>query len=245
MSSGSRTAVVPRRQVAGASSGARKRPGASPTAVPSRAAQARALQARRQRRRNRRIRLAGITVFVAVIVCFGIRAASPLFQRAIRDLGLPLRYSSIIEQQASAKQLDPALVAAVIYAETGFDARTSSAGAVGLMQIEPATAEALARQSGATTFHVSDLGTPAVNIAYGSYYLAQLLKTFGGDETAALAAYNGGETNVGRWIAQAHAAGHRFGLGDIPFPQTRAYVAKVMQAETEYRRKYPGPLGLD
>jgi soluble lytic murein transglycosylase len=197
------------------------------------------------RRRNRRVRLAGITVFVAVIVFFGVRLASPLFQKAIRDLGLPLRYSSIIEQQATAKQLDPALVAAVIYAETGFDARTSSAGAVGLMQIEPATAEALARQSGATSFHVSDLGTPAVNIAYGSYYLRELLKTFGGDETAALAAYNGGETNVARWITRAHSAGHSFGLSDIPFPQTRAYVAKVMQAEAEYRQKYPGPLGLN
>jgi soluble lytic murein transglycosylase len=213
--------------------------------VPSRAARARELEARALRRRRQRIRIAGVAVFIAVSVCFAVRAASPWFQKAIRDLGLPLHYSAIIKQQAGAKQLDPALVAAVIYAETGFDARTSPAGAVGLMQIEPATAEALARQSGATTFRVSDLGTPAVNIAYGSYYLRELLKTFGGDETAALAAYNGGETNVGRWIARAHAAGHRFGLDDIPFPATRAYVQKVLAAETQYRQKYPAQLGLD
>jgi soluble lytic murein transglycosylase len=189
--------------------------------------------------------LIGVAVFVAVLVFFAVRTVSPLFQKAIRDLTLPLRYSAIIKQQAGAKQLDPALVAAVIYAETGFDARTSPAGAVGLMQIEPATAEALAHQSGGTAFHVSDLGTPAVNIAYGSYYLRELLDNFQGDETAALAAYNGGEGNVDRWIARARRAGHTFGVSDIPFPATRAYVRKVMRAENEYRQKYPGQLGLD
>ena len=186
-----------------------------------------------------------MTVFLVILIVFAVRAAAPLFQKAIRDLTLPLQYSSIIVRQASDKQLDPALVAAVIYAETGFDARTSPAGAVGLMQLEPSTAELLARQSGATTFHVSDLGTPAVNIAYGSYYLHELLKNFGGDKLAALAAYNGGETNVDRWIIRAHQAGHHFGLNDIPFPATRAYVEKVMQAETAYRQKYPAQLGLD
>jgi soluble lytic murein transglycosylase len=197
------------------------------------------------RRSVRRRRLVGVLVFGAVLVFFGIRAVSPLFQKAIRDLTLPLHYSAIIKQQAGDKKVDPALVAAVIYAETGFDARTSAAGAMGLMQVEPRTAEALARQSGATNFHVSDLGTPAVNIAYGTYYLRQLLTDFGGNETAALAAYNGGEGNVDRWIANAREAGHSFGLGDIPFPATRAYVTKVMGAENEYRQKYPGPLGLD
>ncbi len=179
----------------------------------------------------------------AALTVFAVRIAPPLVQKALRDLTLPLSYSSIIVHQADAKRLDPALVAAVIYAETGYDARTSSAGAVGLMQLEPATALALARQSGATSFHVSDLGSPAVNIAYGSYYLSELLRSFGGDETAALAAYNGGETNVDHWILRAHSKGHRFGLGDIPFPATRAYVEEVLQAQRAYRHKYASQLG--
>ncbi len=212
--------------------------------VPAVSARSSATQVR-PRRSVRRRRIAGAVVFAAVLVFFGIRAVSPLFQRAIRDLSLPLHYSAIIKEQAGDKQVDPALVAAVIYAETGFDARTSAAGAMGLMQVEPRTAEALARQSGATNFHISDLGTPAVNIAYGTYYLRELLNDFGGDETAALAAYNGGEGNVDRWIADAREAGHAFGIADIPFPATRAYVRKVMQAENEYRQKYPGQLGLD
>ena len=109
---------------------------------------------------------------------------APLAKKAVNDLGLPLSYSSIIRHQAAAKHLSPALIAGVIYAETKFDARTSPAGAVGLMQIEPATALFLAKRSGATTFNTSDLNHPAVNIAYGSYYLRYLLNEYHGKVAA-------------------------------------------------------------
>jgi soluble lytic murein transglycosylase len=175
-------------------------------------------------------------VIIAVVV-------SPVGQKAIRNLTLPLQYAPIIRQQAAAKRLDPALVAAVIYAETGFDARTSPTGAEGLMQIEPATAQFLAKRTGGYAFTVTDLGTPTVNIAYGSYYLRYLLDEFDGSETAALAAYNGGETNVSHWISLARAAGHGFSVQDIPFPQTRAYVEKVENAQSQYRQKYASQLG--
>src|SRR5438128_5158367 len=95
--------------------------------------------------------------------------------RNVRRLGLPLSEPSVIRQQGAAKRLDPALIAAVIYAETKFDPRPSAAGAQGLMQILPQTAQFLARRSGATTFTTADLATPQVNIAYGSYYLRYLL----------------------------------------------------------------------
>src|ERR1700704_1617567 len=74
--------------------------------------------------------------------------------------GLPLTHASIIREQAAAKHLDPALIAAVIYAETKFDPRPSSAGAQGLMQILPATAYFIAHRSGGTSFTASDLATP-------------------------------------------------------------------------------------
>src|SRR5438445_2824099 len=106
--------------------------------------------------------------------------------RNVRRLGLPLSEPSVIRQQAAAKHLDPALIAAVIYAETKFDPRPSSAGAEGLMQILPQTAEFLARRSGATTFRVSDLATPEVNIAYGSYYIRYLLDEHHGSTLLAL-----------------------------------------------------------
>ncbi|MFL5823884.1 MAG: lytic transglycosylase domain-containing protein [Solirubrobacteraceae bacterium] len=186
-------------------------------------------------------------LFTAVLLCglliIGVVLALPLFRKAYNDLNLPLSYSSIIRQQAAEKHLDPALVAAVIYAETKFDPRPSSAGAQGLMQILPQTAEFLAHRSGATTFRVSDLATPAVNIAYGSYYLRYLLDEYGGNNVLALAAYNGGETNVNRWLSAARRAGQPFTVSQIPFPQTQAYVLRVMEAQRDYRHTYAGELG--
>ena len=182
------------------------------------------------------------TVLVAVILAVGIVVAMPLFRKAVNALTLPLAYSDVIRQQAAEKHLDPALIAAVIYAETKFDPRQSSAGAEGLMQILPQTAEFLARRSGATTFTVSDLGTPQVNIAYGSYYLRYLLNAYDGAEIAALAAYNGGETNVNRWIG-SQGDGRQLTIPEIRFPQTRAYVERVLAAQQNYRRTYPSQLG--
>jgi soluble lytic murein transglycosylase len=178
---------------------------------------------------------------VAALVIVGILYAMPLARKAVNDLSLPLRYSDVIRQQAAEKHLDPALVAAVIYAETKFDPSTSSAGAVGLMQILPQTAEFLAHRSGATTFTTADLSQPQVNIAYGSYYLRYLLDQYHGSRVLALAAYNGGEANVDRWIADAH--GGRLSIGQIPFPETRAYVSRVLTARADYRHKYAGQLG--
>jgi peptidoglycan lytic transglycosylase len=191
-------------------------------------------------RRRRRIvgTLVATGIFVVAVVL-----AMPLFRKAVNDLTLPLAYSDVIRQQAADKHLDPALIAAVIDAETKFDSRPSSAGAEGLMQILPATAEFLARRSGATTFTVSDLATPQVNIAYGSYYLRYLLDEYGNREILALAAYNGGETNVDRWIARERAEGRPLTLSEIPFPETRAYVARVLQAQQDYRHTYPSELG--
>jgi soluble lytic murein transglycosylase len=196
---------------------------------------------RRAVARRRRRRVLGGAVLALVVV--GVVLALPLAKRAVNDLGLPLDYPSVIRQQAAEKHLDPALVAAVIYAETKFDARTSPAGAVGLMQLMPQTAAYLAHRSGATTFTTADLSTPQVNIAYGSYYLRYLLNEFHGNTVEALAAYNGGEANVGNWIAGARARGRRFGIADIPFPETRDYVQRVVAARAEYRRRYASQLG--
>ncbi|HWF35336.1 MAG TPA: lytic transglycosylase domain-containing protein [Solirubrobacteraceae bacterium] len=194
-------------------------------------------------RRRRRVRRALLALAAFAAALFAIQVLVPLFETAYRDLTLPLAHEDIIVQQAHEKGLDPALIAAVIYAETKFDARTSSAGAEGLMQILPATAKFLAHRSGATTFSVSDLSSPQVNIAYGSYYLRYLLDSYGGNKMLALAAYNGGQTNVDTWIARARAQGHTLTVSEIPFPQTRAYVEKVLSAQKRYRHTYPTLLG--
>ncbi len=167
----------------------------------------------------------------------------PTFKKAVREFTLPLQYQSAIREQAAEKHIDAALIAAVIYAETKFEPRVSPAGAEGPMQLMPQTALYLAHRSGATSFHVSDLNTPAINIAYGSYYLRELLTHYNGSEMLAVAAYNGGEANVDRWVAAARAAGHPLTVSEIPFPETQAYVVKVLHAQTEYRRVYASQLG--
>ncbi len=111
------------------------------------------------------------------------------------------------------------------------------------MQIEPATAMFLAHRSGATTFTVSDLGTPQVNIAYGSYYLRYLLDEYGGSKVLALAAYNAGETNVDKWISAAQAHKRTLTVNAIPLPDVQAYVSEVLSKEQKYRSDYASQLG--
>jgi soluble lytic murein transglycosylase len=164
--------------------------------------------------------------------------------RGVRSRNLPLAYTSIIREQAAAKHLDPALIAAVIYTESKFEPRPSSAGAQGLMQILPQTAYYLAHLSGGSRFTAGDLARPQINLAYGSYYLRYLLDHYGGNEVLAVAAYNGGLTNVDRWVADADANGRELSVDEIPFPETRAYVEKVLAAERDYRAAYPRALGL-
>jgi soluble lytic murein transglycosylase len=131
--------------------------------------------------------------------------------------------------------LNPALLAAVIEQESKFRADAkSSAGAIGLMQLLPATAKGIAIHTGGSKFVVSDLYTPEINIRYGAWYLHHLMQKYG-DEKTALAAYNAGQQNVDSWRAQGEG---------IQFAETRAYVDKVERLKGIYRRAYKNELGL-
>jgi soluble lytic murein transglycosylase len=198
--------------------------------------------ARRAQLRRRRVMALLTTAALAICAVLALR---PMFHEAVKEIALPLRHEDIIRQQAGDKGLDPALVAAVIYAESHFiDGRTSSAGAQGLMQLTPQTAQDIARKSGGTAFRVSDLATPQVNIAYGTWYLRYLLRRFGGNEVLALAAYNAGEGNVVRWVAGERARERSLTISAIPFGETRNYVRKVLDARNDYRSSYRHELGL-
>jgi soluble lytic murein transglycosylase len=150
----------------------------------------------------------------------------------------------VIRQQASDKNIDPALIAAVIYEESRFRDQTSHAGARGLMQITPATADFIARRSGGVLFEQADLATPQINIAYGAWYLRFLIDHYEGNETLAVAAYNAGLTNVDRWVERAGGPSEFDSARHIPFPETRAYVENVMERRGQYREHYGGELGL-
>jgi len=158
--------------------------------------------------------------------------------KAIREITLPLRHDDVIRQQAAEKDLDPSLIAAVIYAESRFRDQESHAGARGLMQITPQTAHLIAHLSGGTRFVTGDLSNPEINIRYGSFYLDYLLERYDSNEIAALAAYNAGIGTVDRW------GGSSLGLGAVEFPETRAYIEEVLDKRREYRDKYAQDLGL-
>ena len=162
----------------------------------------------------------------------------------VRELTLPLRHDDIIRQQARDKGVDPNLIAAVIYEESRFRDQTSHAGARGLMQITPATARFIARDSGGAAFTQRDLATPQINIAYGTYYLRYLLRRYDGNEELAVAAYNAGETNVDRWVRRAGGPDAFDKLEDIPFPETREYVKNVERSKRSYEQHYSKELDV-
>lgn len=123
----------------------------------------------------------------------------------------------------------------MIEQESKFNANArSSAGAIGLMQLQPATAEGIAIRTGGKKFVLSDLYNPEINVRYGAWYLRHLLDRYKNERTA-LAAYNAGESNVDRW--------RRTG-GGVRFPETRAYVSRVERLKGIYLRAYKSELGL-
>ena len=168
--------------------------------------------------------LAGVGVYI-------LREKPEVYER----VRYPLRYEQIVTGHAKNYDLEPHLVAAVIYQESKFDAdAVSSSGAVGLMQLLPATAQGIADRTGGSGWHERDLVDPELNVRYGSWYLRHLLDKYG-DEELALAAYNAGQTNVDRWRAR--------GVG-IQFPETRHYVERVRELKEIYARAYSSELGL-
>jgi soluble lytic murein transglycosylase len=197
----------------------------------------------RTRVRRRRYALVVAAAVLGTSVAALVTGAVPLGD-AVRELTLPLHHEDIIRQQAADKDLDAALIAAVIYEESRFRDQTSHAGARGLMQITPETADFIARRSGGIRFEQEDLATPQINIAYGAWYLRHLIDHYGGNEALAVAAYNAGQTNVDRWVEQAGGPNEFDSARHIPFPETRAYVGNVMERRGQYRERYSSELGL-
>jgi peptidoglycan lytic transglycosylase len=156
--------------------------------------------------------------------------AEPEWYQRVR---YPLRYEAIVQGHARNYDLSPTLLAAVIYTESKFDASArSGAGAVGLMQLLPDTAKGIAIRTGGDHFVVDDLLDPEINVRYGAWYLRSLLDRYD-DLRTALAAYHAGQGNVDNW--------RRRGVG-IQFPETRAYVERVLDAERVYADAYADEL---
>jgi peptidoglycan lytic transglycosylase len=179
--------------------------------------------------------LSGVILLAALAAgFFYVEDTKPSWYARLR---YPLEYEHIVRGHARQYDLDAALLAAVIYRESKFDADArSSSGALGLMQLLPDTAEGIAKLTGGSRFEVDDLFDPEINVRYGSFYLRRLLRKYD-DERLALAAYNAGQANVDEWIAS--------GEEEIPFPETREFVDNVLEAREIYARAYADELGLE
>lgn len=181
-----------------------------------------------------RVRLGTVGILAVVTAAFAVYVfeTEPRWYERLR---YPLRYESIVRGHADNYGLEPQLVAAVIYQESKFDAdAVSDSGAVGLMQLLPATAQGIADRTGGTGWREDDLVDPELNVRYGAWYLRHLLDKYETEELA-LAAYNAGQTNVDRWRRQ--------GVG-IQFDETRHYIERVQELKAMYARAYSSELGL-
>jgi soluble lytic murein transglycosylase len=178
-----------------------------------------------------------ILVGLVMVGIVAILIISGLAGKGIKEVTLPLKHEDVIRQQSEEKGVDAALIAAVIYSESQFVDQTSHADARGLMQITPQTAQEIEKLSGGTTFRLEDLRDPELNIRYGTFYLAHLIEMYDGDVVAALAAYNAGPGNADAW------GGASMTIDDITFPETEAYVKKVLEKQREYKHEYSLELG--
>lgn len=196
----------------------------------------------------RRLFFVGLLVGIAAIVIGVLRFD---LDEQVQKVILPLKHEDIIRAEADDPDtahtlegdidlpaIDPALIAGVIYQESKFLDQTSSAGARGLMQITPDTADTIEKLSGGSSFVYDDLADPELNIRYGTFYLRYLMDKYNGDEAAALAAYNAGEGNADEW------GGEDLKPEDITFPETRAYVDEVLEKQDQYRKYYGDELGI-
>ncbi len=149
----------------------------------------------------------------------------------LRRVAYPLRYVETIQAAGAERDVEPALVAAVIRTESGFDPEVeSSRGAYGLMQIRPDTARFISERGGLG----GDYRDPKTNIRMGTWYLGYLQGRYEGHERLVLAAYNSGEGQVDAWISEGGFDVER----DIPFPETRDYVEDVLEARATYAELY-------
>lgn len=151
---------------------------------------------------------------------------------------LPRDYREYIEKYTRQYQLEESLVYAVIFCESHFDADVvSAAGAIGLMQVTQETGWWVAQQIGldAETLNLKD---PETNIQIGCWYLHWLEDKFGGVRETMLAGYNAGHGNVAKWLEDEKKSRDGLTLDEIPYQETRSYVARVRYMELIYRTLY-------
>jgi len=165
-----------------------------------------------------------------------IRASPSADARAYR-LVYPIVHREAIILESRRRSLDPALVAAIIRQESGFNPRaTSSAGARGLMQIMPSVGRAVARSIDIPEWRRDLLYQPDINLQLGIRHLEAFISRY--EAPYALAAYNAGESRLVRWLRRPGARDPELFVERIPFTETRDYVRIVLRNRAMYQALY-------
>jgi len=181
----------------------------------------------------RLIRMVVILALLGMLVSIAI--GTPWVQRMLN----PIHYLDLITAYSRRHDLDPFVVAAIMRVESRYQpSAVSSKGARGLMQLMPDTGRWAAGCLGIEGYSDDLLFEPEVNIRIGAWYLKQLLNQFGGSLPVALAAYNGGPSNVEKWLSGGRWSGSIDDLRRIPFAETARYVDRVSRAHQLYLRAY-------
>lgn len=187
------------------------------------------MKARNSYKRKRRIWRLSILISLLLILIAG--------TYVLYDRVFPMEHEAYIDTYAKEYGVDPFLVYGIIHTESRFrEDAVSPAGAMGLMQVTPETGKFIADRLDMDSFTEEMLKEPETNIRMGIYYLSYLKENFSRVETQ-LAAYNAGPNRVADWLEDESISDGEV-LQNIPFPETRDYVERVLQREKIYRILY-------
>ena len=161
------------------------------------------------------------------------------------SLRFPLAFTPLFNAASHKNNTPSSLLRAIVRQESAFQPTvSSSAGAQGLMQLMPATANLAARRAKLPKVGPGDLKTPAKNIALGSYHLAWLIQRYNGQRPLAIAAYNAGEHRIDRWIKGNEGMAIDTWIESIPFKETRNYVKNVLAFNVVYASLLGSPVAI-
>lgn len=151
----------------------------------------------------------------------------------------PIPWEADLRRRARPHGLDPYLVAGLIRQESEYNHRAvSRAGAIGLMQVMPATAREIFKQLGMPGFSTAKLRQPDISLRLGTFHLKQVVSQFNGSVELALAAYNAGAHRAKEWITWGEFDEPAEFVETIPFTETRGYVQSVLRNRDMYQRLY-------
>ena len=163
-------------------------------------------------------------------------------------MAYPRPFWETVTEAARTHEADPLLLVSLMRRESRFDPNARSpVGAVGLLQVMPYTAAALAERAGVGRIITPDgidddaIGDPPINIAIAARLNGDLLAQFGGERLPVIAAYNAGEDHAGYWWTAARGMRDDFFIDGIPYTETRNFVKEVVANYASYQRIYGDP----